>query len=47
MAESNQDQYESWNEENVGLGELHRKNYLGNMKGYVSTFKYWDILGKI
>ena len=47
MAESNQDQYESWNEENVRLGELNRKNYLGNTKGDISTFKYWDISGKI
>ena len=47
MAESNQDQYESWNEENVRLGELNKKNYLGNRKGDVSTFKYWDISGKI
>ena len=39
MAESNQDQYESWNEENVRLGELNRKNYLGNTKGDISTFK--------
>ena len=46
MVESNQDQYESWNEENVRLGELNKKNYLGNMEGEISTFKYWDISKK-
>ena len=46
MAESNQDQYESWNEENVRLGELNKKNYLGNMEGDMTTFKYEDISEK-
>ena len=40
MVESNQDQYESWNEENVRLGELNRKNIWGILK---ETFQLSNI----